>query len=172
MKVSVLLADKGTQNPQGTVNLLNLGWSQTVLQPKPLNMPIPNALITPPMVVAVFYEVEHTRCNHPIELILSLVTEDGEPVSLPGPAGPQPMEIRQQRVIQTPAGSPIATPGTGNTLLEIFPGLPLQPGGYAWTVGLDGLREDYWSASFRVLQPQVPPVFQLGGTPSTPPAAE
>ena len=36
MKVTVLLADKGTNNPQGgTLNLLNVGWTRTVLRPSP-----------------------------------------------------------------------------------------------------------------------------------------
>lgn len=132
MKVNVLLADKGTQSPQGTLNLLNVGWTQTPLQPSGLVGPGLPVLLTPPHAVAVFYEVEPKHCNHPIDLIVELVTEDGQAVSVPGPAGPQPMILTQPITVATPGGFPAGTPGIANAILEIFPGLPLEPGGYEW----------------------------------------
>lgn len=154
MRVSVLLADKGTQNaPAGTLNLLNVGWTQTTLRPGPGTTPGSVGLVTPPHAVAVFFEVEAQHCNRPIELTLSLLSEDSQPVQLPGPAGPQEMTIRQQMTIPTPGGVPLGTPGSGNALFEIFPGLPLSPGGYRWDVTLGGQAGEDWFAPFRVQPP-------------------
>jgi hypothetical protein len=62
VKVDVLLADKGTSNPQaGTLNLLNVGWILTHLVPGPQPL-------TPPHAVAVFYEVKLHRCNKPVQM--------------------------------------------------------------------------------------------------------
>ena len=167
MKVLVVLADKGTINPQqGTLNLLNAGWTQTHLRPAPQMMP--GAFITAPHAVAAFFEVEYAHCNHPIELVLALLTEDGRPVQLPAPAGPQEIVFRQMLTIQTPGGAPYGTPGVGNALVEIAPGLPLPAGGYRWNVTLDNEHHEDWYAAFRVVQPpQMPGV--VFGTPQPPP---
>ena len=149
MKVQVLLADRGTQNPQqGTLNLLNLGWKQTTLRASPT--PVPGGLITAAHVVAVFFEVEPQRCNRPIELVISLLTEDCAPVELPSPAGPQQVRITQAVTIASPGGVPMGTPGNGNAMVEIFPGLPIPEGAYRWNVTLDGEVGEDWFASFRV----------------------
>lgn len=162
MKVSILLADKGTANPQsGTLNLLNIGWTHTALRP----IPIPTApglqptvqLMTPAHAIAVFLEVDHQHCNRPLQLVLSLVTEDGESVSVSGPAGPQPMRLTQSIVVPSPPRVPIGSPGTASTLIEIVPGLPLQPGTYNWRVEIDGETDENWRARFYVLpSPQQP----------------
>ena len=175
MKVSVLLADKGTPNPQaGTLNVLNLGWTQTVLRPVPVPAMGPVGLVmqvqllTPPHAVVAFFEVEHQHCNHPIELVLELVDQDGHPVAVPGPAAgqPQPMRISQIITVTSPAGVPIGAPGAGNTMLEIIPGLPLQPGVYSWRVELAGQTEEDWCARFYVQPPQQQPAITF-----VPPAA-
>ncbi len=167
MRVQILLADKGTRNPgQGTLNLLNVGWSQTPLRPAPPM--VPGGLITGPHAVAIFFEIEHQYCNHPIELVLSLLTEDGPTVQLPGPAGPQEMRIRQMVTVMSPGGVPIGTPGNGNAIVEIFPGLPLRPGGYRWNVTLAGKEGEDWFAPFRVVPPPqgFPPVLEVPPSPA------
>ncbi len=161
MKVAVLLADKGTTNPQaGTLNLLNLGWAVTQLQRGPAG------LITPAHAVAVFYEVEFNRCNRSLPLIVELLNEDGQPVAIPG--GPPSMRIEQQIVVFPPPGAPNGTPGRGNLMLEIVPGLPLSPGRYAWNVTLDGDHNEDWSGSFYVFPPVHPPQVVFGGGPVSP----
>ena len=170
MDVSVLLADKGTANlQQGTLNLLNVGWTQTSL--RVAGPMIPGGYLTQAQAIAIFFEVEHQHCNHQIELVLELVNEDGQPVELPGPVGPQAMRISQQIVVQSPAGMPIGSPGVGNALIEIIPGLAVPPGGYEWRVTLAGQHEASWSARFRVLPPPSAPVFGAG-LPAPPPAGQ
>jgi len=151
MKVTVLLADKGTNNPQGgTLNLLNVGWTRTVLRPAPM---VPGGFLTPPLALAVFFEVEHSHCNHPIDLVIRLVNQDGQPVQVPGAAGTQPLVITQTMTVMSPAGAPIGAPGVGNALIEILPGLIIAPGNYRWEVTLDGDHDADWEASFQVVAP-------------------
>ena len=168
MKVSVVLADRGTNNvPQGTVNLLNVGWVQTQLQ---LNPAVPGGLVTPPHTVAIFYEVEHPYCNRPIELVVRLLTEDGHVVQMPGPTGAQ-QDLRVATVVTvpSPAMAPIGAPGTGTAMIEIFPGLMVAAGSYRWDVSLAGEHHEEWFAAFRVLPPAQMPGFTFGAAPPTPP---
>ena len=167
MKVTVLLADKGTANPQqGTLNLLNVGWWQTVLHPAgPM---VPGGFLTAPHAVAVFLELEHQYCNRPTELVLSLVDEDGRAVQVPGPGGGQELRIAQQITVSSPAGVPIGTPGRGTSMIEIVPGLAVGPGGYEWIATFAGEHRQEWGAQFRVLPPVQPPDATIG-TPPVPP---
>jgi hypothetical protein len=153
MRVQVLLADKGSTNgPAGTLNLLNVGWTQTILRAIPTG--VPDVGLTVPHAVAIFFEVEPKDCNHPIDLELELEDEDGKVVSVQGPAGPQEMRLKQPVTVKSPGGVPLGTPGTGNALIEIFPGLPLKPGGYRWKVRLGGRTHVDWFAAFRVMPPE------------------
>jgi hypothetical protein len=123
--------------------------------------------LTPPHAVAIFIEVEPAFCNRPIELRLELVTQDEHPVEMPGPAGPQPMVIRQIITVQSPAGRPPGSPGSGASLVEIFPGLPLAPGIYIWKVTLENEHHDEWNARFNVLPVREVPATTFGAPPAT-----
>ena len=95
------------------------------------------------------------------------LTEDGQPAQIQVPPGPpQNMRIEQMITVASPGGVPSGTPGTGNTLLEILPGLPLTPGGYEWLVTLDGEHDESWSARFRVIAPEARPNHVREGAPS------
>jgi len=169
MKVSVLICDKGTANPQqGTLNLLNVGWVQTQLG---LNPAVPGSLLTPPHAVAVFFEVEHAYCNRPIELVLTLEDEDGRVVSMPGPTGPQEIRLVSAVTVGSPAMASLGTPGAGNALVEIMPGLLVPPGAYRWNVSLAGEHHEEWFGAFRVLPPPQMPMFSFAPTtqPTPPP---
>ena len=85
MKVYVLLADKGKANPQaGTLDLLNAGWVVTGYGPM-----TQVGQATHPQAVAIFYEVELSRCNKDLVLAVELLTEDGQQVMFPQlPGGP------------------------------------------------------------------------------------
>lgn len=158
MKISVLLADRGTPNPGvGTLDLLNAGWSITSLVPASTE-----PFITPPHVVAVFYELEQNYLNRPIELVIELLTEDGQAVQLPGPAGLQPMRMQTTINVPSPGGVPIGTPGTGNSMIEVFPGLPLPVGAYVWRATLAGRQDEVGEARFNVRPAAVPPRAQFG----------
>jgi hypothetical protein len=162
VKVVVLLADKGTNNfPRGTLNLLNVGWGVTQLQPTG---------ITPPHALAVFFEADLAECNRQFEVTIDLVGEDGSPVQIPSPAGPQPLRIVQPLLIPSPGGAPTGTVGRGNFMIESSPGLPVAPGTYTWRVSVSTNPPSYGSTSFYVAAPPQLPQFSFGvGMPPTGP---
>jgi hypothetical protein len=168
VRVSVLLADRGTPNlASGTLNLLNVGWSVTRFQPAPSGGPFHSGLyLTAPHVVAVFFELEQAHLNHPIELLLELLTEDGRAVDVPGPAGPQPMRMQTEITVPSPGGLPLGTPATGNTMLEMFPGLPIGPGAYVWRATLARDQDNAGEARFNVMAAPMAPQPLFGAQPA------
>lgn len=151
MKANVLLADTGTQDPNGKLHLLGVGWSQTQIGPTGL---------TADAAVAVLLEVPWDRCNREIEIVLELVNEDGMPVALPTGDGPQPLRIAQTLVIPSPPGAPTGSTGHANLLVQLQGGLPLNPGAwYSWRVTVDKETHEAWQAKFFVQRQQSAPTF-------------
>ncbi len=108
MKIYVLLADRGTHNTQtGTLNLLNVGWAVIHLRPPPGQSAADPAplLVTGPYVVVVFIEAELGMCNKTLTLEVELLTEDGQVVAIPGPAGVQSVRLEQQIIVPSPPAS-------------------------------------------------------------------
>ena len=90
VKLYVLLADRGTHNPQnGTLSLLNVGWAVTQLRRHMNQGPAGpgQPLMTAPYVVVVFMEAELGMCNKTLTLEMELLTEDGDVVENPWPRG-------------------------------------------------------------------------------------
>ena len=164
MKIYVLLADKGTHNPQaGTLNLLNVGWAVTQLH-RPMVGPAPGQSPSPPMVtsaqaVVVFIEAELGMCNKALILEIELLTEDGQLVEIQTPMGTQAVRLQQQIMVPSPAGVPTGFPGHATAMMELPQGLPLAPGIYRWQARVNGKAEDEWSAHFYVAPPLPPPTF-------------
>ena len=151
MKANVLLADTGTQDSNGKLHLLGVGWSMITVGPNGL---------TGDSAVAVLLEVPWDKCNREIEVILELVNEDGKAVTLPTPAGEQQLRIVHRLVIPSPPGAPNGSPGHANLLAQFQGGLPLLPGvWYSWRVTVDKEIRDDWQAKFFVRRQQSPPTF-------------
>ena len=78
------------------------------------------------------------RANEQLHLRLRLIGQDGEPVILPGPEGPQPVEINGDAEVGRPTG---VVPGADLDFplaFQIGP-LPLEPGQrYEWVLDIDG----------------------------------
>ncbi|HET8658640.1 MAG TPA: hypothetical protein VFM55_06540 [Micromonosporaceae bacterium] len=156
MKINVILADTGVQDPQGKLHLLGVGWSQIGVQPNGLSGD---------MAVAVLIEVPWDMCNKELNVELELRSEDGEPVLVPTPGGQQPLRMTQRLVIPTPPGAPNGSPGTANLLVKLQGGLALAPGSwYAWRVTADGKDDENWTARFFVRRQPSMPTF--GAPPS------
>ena len=135
MKLNVLLADRGAQNPHnGTLSLLNVGWSVTQLRRVmgPGMPPDAPPLVTGPQVVVVFIEAELAMCNRALTLQIELRTEDGDVVDIAGPSGHQPVRLEQTIMVPSPAGVPTGFPGRATAMMELPTGLPLAPGIYRW----------------------------------------
>jgi len=165
VKIYVLLADKGTYNPQaGTLNLLNAGWAVTQLR-RPLAPPAAEGhppsvpMVTSPQAVVVFLEAELGMCNKPLTLEIELLTEDGQVVEIQGLSGPQAVRLQQQIIVPSPAGVPTGFPGHAAAMMELPQGLPLAPGIYRWQARVNGKQEDEWSARFYVAPALQPPTF-------------
>jgi hypothetical protein len=172
VKIYVLLADRGAHNTQtGTLSLLNVGWAITQLRPPPGQSAPDQAvpLVTGQYVVVVFMEAELAMCNKTLTLEIELLTEDGQVVGIPGPAGAQAVRLEQPIIVPSPAGVPTGFPGHATAMMELPTGLPLAPGIYRWQARLNGRMEDDWSAHFFVAAPPQPPTF---GYPPTEPRAE
>lgn len=154
MKVYVLLADQGQQDPHNKLHLLGAGWAFTAVGPDGR---------TPDQAVAVFIEVPWDRCNRPIPFLLELLNEDGTAVSLSfaGPESPpQPIVLAQDVIAAPPPGAPNGTPGIAKVFLGLSGGLPLAPGRrYVWRATLDGQTEAAWETGFFVQRQQQPPRF-------------
>lgn len=133
MKINVLLADVGTSDSSGKLNLLGAGWSQMSV--------LPNGM-TSDFAVAVFLEVPWDKCNRELKLVLELQTQDGQVVSLPTPAGPSAVRVKQGVVVPTLPGAPNGSWGSACYLVNFKGGLPLSPGNwYRWVVTADGEGE-------------------------------
>lgn len=85
MRANIVLADVGTQDPAGKLNLLGAGWAQISIGPTGQ---------TSDFAVAVFLEVPWDKCNKELDLVLELRNEDGEAVTIPT-AQPNPVRISQ-----------------------------------------------------------------------------
>lgn len=166
VKVNVLLADKGTPTGNNSLNLLNAGWTRTVLRqlmmPNPAGGPPIQVLITPPQAVAVFYELDHNYLNRQITITLALEDQDGERIQVPyvGPA-PMPIIFQQQVFVPSPPQAPIAAPNSGNFLVELVPGLVIPANIYRWSVEIEGVIDPQWNARFEVLPPPSAPNLAL-----------
>jgi hypothetical protein len=157
VKVHILLADKGSNTRQGTLNLLNAGWSVTHVRP---------GHPTPDQAVAVFVEADWHECDKPHELVLELQTTEGGPVMVPAVNGQRALRIQQALTVPAIAGAPDGTPGRVSMLIELQGGgLPLVPGqSYRWVAHIDGKTDEQWQASFFVTGgPAPPPVDGRGG---------
>jgi hypothetical protein len=110
-------------------------------------------------VVVVFMEAELGMCNKTLTLEVELLTEDGQVVAIPGPAGVQSVRLEQPIIVPSPPGVPTGFPGHATAMMELPTGLPLGPGIYRWQASINGRMEDDWSAPFYVAAPPQPPTF-------------
>jgi hypothetical protein len=156
VKVNVILADMGQNDPSGKLNILGAGWSVTGVQANGLS---PNSAL------AIFIEVPWDKCNRELELVIELLSEDGEPVMLPLPEGLQPLRIAHKVVITTPPGAPNGSDGHHAELVNLVGGLPLSPGTwYRWRVSIDDEHREGWEAKFFVRrQPTAPSFGSMSG---------
>jgi hypothetical protein len=87
--------------------------------------------------VALMIQVPWDRTNQKLPVRVELVTDDGQPVSMPGPTGPQPIVSQIELEVGRPAGI-----APGSTLSAVFAvnvaPMSLSPGRYEWRASVDG----------------------------------
>lgn len=133
MRLDIILAD-AAESADGKAYILGAGWS-TQTGPAP-------------MAVVIFTEVPWDRTNQRMRILLELLDGDGQPVSLPGPSGPQPLRVEGEMEAGRPPGLARGTPVTLVPLTMTFGPLPLDPGRYVWRVSVDEHTEETWQRSF------------------------
>ncbi|MEO8293031.1 MAG: hypothetical protein ABI635_07800 [Actinomycetota bacterium] len=139
MKVTVLLCD-AAEVVADKLYILGGGWS--VVDAGAVRMAI-----------AIKIEVPWDRTNQPHSLALSLVTEDGSPVTLKNEDKAEaPVAIQGQfevgRPPRTVPGTPIDFPLT----LSVGT-IPLDPGRYTWRLEIDGESDPTWEVGFTARLP-------------------
>ena len=139
MKVTMLLADYAVV-AEGKLFISGAGWSVAGPEPQP-------------SALAVKIDVPWDRANDKISLRVRLMGEDGQPVAVPGPAGPQPIEMTGEFEVGRPPG---LKPGTSIDVplaFQIGP-LPLTHGcRYVWELELDGETNENWNVAFLTRSP-------------------
>jgi hypothetical protein len=125
-----------TDAATGKIHMLGAGWTIT-------------GSPTAPHAVALMIQVPWDRTNQKLPVRVELVTGDGQPVSVPGPTGPQPLVSQIELEVGRPAGI-----APGSTLSAVFAvnvaPMSLSPGRYQWRASVDGHSQ---GESFQVMAP-------------------
>jgi uncharacterized protein DUF6941 len=143
MKVTMLLAD-AAQAVGGKLYILGGGWSITG------PMPVPSA-------IAIKIEVPWNLASRQHNIVLELLTADGQLVRLPAPPEGelQPIRVEGQFGTGIPAGLIEGTPIDATLALNIGP-MPLPPGArYVWRLSIDGNTQEEWQVAFST-RPGIP----------------
>jgi hypothetical protein len=144
VRITLLLARFAEADQQGTINALGLGWKACQ-----------GAM--PAHALVIYLDIDWDETNQPHKLTADLLTADGQPVTISGPLGSQPVRFEAQVEAGRPPG---ATRGTAFRLpLAInIPGqTPLAPGRYEWRVVVEGFEGQAAVESFQVLPGPVQP---------------
>ncbi|WP_250284220.1 MULTISPECIES: DUF6941 family protein [unclassified Frankia] len=136
MKVTMILCD-AAQVSEGKLYILGGGWN--VAGPGPF-----------PAAIGMLIEVPWDHGNRPLTLHLELHEEDGSPVVLPGPVGPQPIKVEARVEVGRTAGAAKGSPLTAPLAINMTP-FPLTPGRrYTWKARIEEEPEDAWEVGFQV----------------------
>lgn len=136
VEFKLILAQSAHSDSNGTLHMLGAGWSVT---PSP----------TAPQAVALLIKVPWDRANEKLPLLVQLLTADGQPVELPGPAGPQKIGASAELEVGRPPGIDHGSPLDASFSLNVSP-LPLPPGRYQWRAEIAGTIQ---TESFQVKAP-------------------
>jgi hypothetical protein len=141
VRVTLFLADAAQpEQASNKVHALGVGWSVT-------------GSPTPPMAVVALVKVPWDQSNIRHTAVLALVDADGQPVTVPGPAGPQALRIEQEFEVGRPVGIPRGMEIDHSLCVNLGPGLPLLPGSaYEWRLTLDGDEDAAEVVTFLIRQ--------------------
>ena len=159
--VRLLVADYASTDSEGKLNVIGggiavLGAHQAAGQQLGL---------TAPFTLVVLVAVEPRLYGEECALELILENSAGDPVELPGPAGPQLMRIAQnmtfEEKVMTHRGVRRGVIRSRSVVtLGFQQGLPLTSGErYLWRVKIDGNTRDDWTEEIYVGSPPASPVF-------------
>jgi hypothetical protein len=118
----------------------------------------------PPLGLVVFLDIDWNETNQPHKLTCDLLTADGQPVTISGPLGSQPVHFEAHVEAGRPPGTIHGTASRMPLAINIAGGTSLTPGRYEWRVSIEGFPKETAVEPFLVVQPW--PVQP--GSPQTP----
>lgn len=152
--VTILVADFANVDAAGKINLLGAGVAMVGFDPM--------QGLTSRFSIGVVIHVPTKFLPADFSFEISLVSQGGELVMLPGPAEAQPLRVAQPVSMDRPnvSSSPAIRGHIGSNhqaVLDFSNGLPLAVGGlYEWHVRIDGDVDRVWTYPFAVAGPQGP----------------
>lgn len=148
MRFWPLLADHA-QALGGKLYVMGGGWNVTGPAPAPIAL-------------AGILELEWDEANEPKTLRVELLTEDGQPVTVPTPTGDRPVVIDGNVEVGRPPGTRRGSLFNVPIAINVGP-LPIPPGGgYVWRFSIGGQTQDDWRLPFTTRPAQAAPGQPLG----------
>ncbi len=136
--VTILLADAANLDAVGRVNTLGLGWD--IIGPSPL----------PGFVVIVRVKAPEGQGEQPFNVRLQLLDSRGNPVALGGQDAGEPLDVRFEERASPSSARPAGLRGGTTVILQLGPGMLLEPGIYEWVVSVEGETQPHWRQPFYV----------------------
>lgn len=137
MRLSLFLADYAAADGSGKVNALGLGWTT-------ITTPLPS------FGVVIFLDIDWSETNHPHRVTCELLTDDGQPVMVPGPVGSQRLRFEVGVEAGRPPGTIHGTALRSPLTVNVGAGVALPPGRYQWRASVEGFNEATATESFLV----------------------
>jgi hypothetical protein len=138
MDVTILLATAANLDAGGQVNALGLGWE--IIGPPPL----------PAFVVVVTAKAPEDQGEGPFDVRVRLLDATGDPVVLEEQGTEQTLDVRFQAQAAPSATRPAGLRGGTTLILQLGPGILLEPGMYEWVVSVEGETQPHWRRPFYV----------------------
>ena len=136
--VTVLLANAANLDASGQVNALGLGWE--IIGPSPL----------PGFVVIVQVKASEDQREERFNVRLQLLDSGGNVVASGQQDAMEPLDVEFQGEPSPAAKVPAGLRGGAAVILEMGPGLLLEPGIYEWVVSIEGETQPHWRQRFYV----------------------
>jgi hypothetical protein len=138
MDVRILLATAANLDAAGQVNALGLGWN--IIGPPPL----------PGFVVIVTAEAPEGQGEEPFDVQVKLLDSAKTPVVIGEQGAEQTMDVHFQAEAAPSATRPAGLTGGTTLILQLGPGILLEPGMYEWVAWVEGETQPNWRRRFYV----------------------
>jgi uncharacterized protein DUF6941 len=135
MRALVMLTD-AAQVADGKLFVLGGGWNIKSAEPAPFG-------------IAMLFQVPWDQANREHTWELRLLSEDGEPVNVPGSA--EPVLVSGAFEVGRPPGARPGTTFNVPAAINSSP-IPLTPGRYQWLLSINGTQDEDWAVSFDVME--------------------
>jgi hypothetical protein len=136
--VTILLAKAANLDASGQVNALGMGWE--IIGPSPL----------PGFVVIVKVTAPEEQREEQFNVRLQLLDSAGNAVVWGQQDATETLDMRFEGETPPSATVPAGLRGAVAVILEIGPGLLLEPGIYEWVVSVEGETQPHWRQPFYV----------------------